>query len=65
MYSRSVEIRLKGRSYDCFIQGGDIMTIHKEIPLQAEAWEIYYVPRLSGLWLRIAAILAERGELGV
>ena len=70
MNTRSIEIRLENKSYDCFIQDGNIVTIHKEVPLQAsvplgiaKARYLYSVPRLSGLWLRIAALLAEKGEL--
>ena len=72
MSTKNIEIILKGESYDCFIRDGDIMNIHAEIPFQAgvamgvkEAHELYTVRRLSGLWLRIAAVLAEEGELGV
>jgi len=63
---------VKGKSYGCYIQDGDILSIHAEIPFQAGvalgvkgACDSYAVPRLSGLWLRIAAVLAEEGELGV
>jgi len=68
--TKNIEIRLKGENYDCFIQDGNIVSIYKNIPFQASVAlgvdrvaDLYAVRKLSGLWLKIAAILAERGEL--
>ena len=63
-----IKVKVGGQGYYCHIGSGRLVKVYKEVPQAYLALsgrvELYAVRKLGGLWLRIAALLAEKGELG-